>query len=357
MHILSRYIGKVILSTTLLTAFLVVSIDMLFLIVNELRAVGEGDYTFLKAIQYILFTAPGRLYFIFPMASLIGALLGLGLLAGHSELIVMRSAGVSIMQISGAVLRAALLLVLFITLIGEFVVPNATRYAEIFRETSITGDQTVTTPQGTWIRSGENFIRVKQILPNGNLEGIIRYEFDENNQLKNTAYAQHAEYDNSSQLWKVYNIKQTNLDQQPVTVEDISEQAWNLALQPRLLNVLVEQPDSLSLVGLYNYINYLQDNHLRAQEYTLTFWKKIWQPLATLVMVFIAIPVIFGPLRSATMGLRLLIGVLLGFTFYILNQLFGPLSLVYSPFPPAIAAVLPSFIFAIGAIVLFKRTR
>ena len=357
MHILSRYIGKTVFFTTLLTAFLVVSIDMLFLIVNELRAVGEGDYTVFKAVQYILLVSPSRLYFIFPMASLIGALLGLGLLAGHSELIVMRSAGVSILQISGAVLRAALVLIKLVTLIGEFVVPHTVRYAEIFRENAIAGEQTLTTPQGTWVRSGKNFIRIKQILPNGELLGIIRYEFDQANQLKNTAYAERAEYLSATNQWKVYNIKQTNLDQKPVTVEHVAEQEWNFDLQPRLLNVLVEQPDSLSVVGLYNYINYLQDNNLRAQEYILTFWKKIWQPFATLVMVFIAIPVIFGPLRSATMGLRLLTGVLLGFGFYILNQLFGPLSLVYSPFPPLLAAMLPSLLFAVGAVVLFRRIR
>lgn len=355
MNILSRYIGKTVIFTTLLTMFLIVSIDMLFLLVNELRALGEGDYTLAKIFQYVLLVMPSRLYFVFPMASLVGALLGLSLLAEHSELIVMRAAGVSILQISGAVLKGALLLVLAITLMGEFVVPQTTRYAEILREKSVNSDETVITPQGTWIRSGENFVRIKEILTNGALLEVIRYEFDENNQLKSAASANRVKFSADTGTWMAYEVEKTNFNQQEISVEQVAEESWPLTISPRLLNVLREQPESLSMLGLLNYIHYLEANDLRTQEYSLTFWKKFWQPLATLVMVFIAIPVIFGPLRSATMGLRIIAGVMLGFAFYVLNQLFGPLSLVYAAFPPALAALLPSLIFAALSLWLFRR--
>jgi lipopolysaccharide export system permease protein len=357
MRILSNYIGRTIFFTTLLTTFLVVSIDLLFLVVNELRAVGEGDYTLLKMLEYILLVLPERLYFVFPMASLVGALLGLGLLAGNSELVVMRSSGVSILQISGAVLRTAFLMVIFITLFGELVVPQAMRHAEMLREKAVSGSQTVITPQGTWIRDGENFVRIKEILPSGELIGVIRYEFNAQHELHSSTYATHAEYLAEEQQWIMYDVKQTIINGQETAVSTFPEIKWKSDIQPQLLNILVEEPESLSIIGLVNYIQYLQDNHLRSQEYTLALWQKIVQPLATLVMVFIAIPVIFGPLRSATMGLRLLTGVLLGFGFYILNQLFGPLSLVYGSFPAPLAASLPSLVFALGGIILFRRIR
>ena len=189
MRIIPNYIGRTILFTTLLATFLIINIDMLFLLVNELRAMGEGEYTLWKVVQYIFLVSPERLYFIFPMASLVGALMGLGLLAGHSELIVMRSGGVSLLQITWAVLRAALLLVLLITLFGELVVPHTVRYAEILREKAVSGDQTVITPQGTWIRDGENFVRIKQILPQGELLDVIRYEFNHQRELQTATYA------------------------------------------------------------------------------------------------------------------------------------------------------------------------
>jgi lipopolysaccharide export system permease protein len=247
--------------------------------------------------------------------------------------------------------------VLAITLFGEFVVPHATRYAEIFRESAITGNQTVTTPQGTWIRDGLNFIRVKQILPDGELLGVIRYEFNEQRQLQSATYAERAKYSTQQKQWQMYDVKQTTLSKEGVTVLTAPEQTWKADIKPSLVNILIEQPDSLSILGLLNYIDYLRDNQLRTQEYALALWKKLWQPMATLVMIFISIPVILGPLRSATMGLRLLTGVMLGFGFYILNQLFGPLSLVYSSFPPILAASLPSLLFALGGFLLLKRVR
>ena len=275
-------------------------------------------------------------------------------MASHSELVVMRSSGVSLLQISGAVLRAALLMVLVITLFGEFVVPATARYAETLREQAVTGSQTVITPQGTWIRDGENFVRIKEILPEGKLLGIIRYEISKNNELLRVTYAESAEHQPHKNIWEMYNVKQTNLEGEEITTAVMSHSPWQTNIHPRLLNILVEEPESLSMLGLFNYIRYLKANNLRMQEYSLALWKKIWQPIATLVMVFIAIPVIFGPLRSATMGLRLLTGVLLGFSFYVLNQLFGPLSLVYG-LPIPLATILPSLIFATGGLLLFRR--
>ncbi len=355
MRILSNYIGRTILFTILLTVFLIVSIDMLFLLVNELRAVGEGNYTIFTAFQYILLVLPERLYFLFPMACLVGALVGLGLLAGHSELIVMRSSGVSLLQITGAVLKAAFILVVVITLFGELVVPRAVRYAEVLREQATSGSQSVVTPQGTWMRDGNHFVRIKQILPNGDMKGIIRYTFDDKHDLESATYAERAEFNSDNSKWTLYNVKETDFAEKELTVFTADEKPWDTTIQPRLINILIEEPESLSILGLLNYIQYLRDNQLRTQEYSLTLWKKLWQPFATMVMVFIAIPVIFGPLRSATMGLRLLTGVMLGFAFYILNQLFGPLSLVYGAFPPFLAAILPSIVFGIGGLILYRR--
>jgi lipopolysaccharide export system permease protein len=79
------------------------------------------------------------------------------------------------------------------------------------------------------------------------------------------------------------------------------------------------------------------------------------QPFATLVMIFLAIPFIFGPLRSVSMGLRIMAGVIVGFGFYILNQFLGPMSQVYQ-IPAVVAALVPTMVFAmLGAFLLFLR--
>ena len=89
--------------------------------------------------------------------------------------------------------------------------------------------------------------------------------------------------------------------------------------------------------------------------YQLNMWSKIFQPLSVAVMMLMALSFIFGPLRSVSMGMRVVTGISFGFLFYVLDQIFGPLSLVYN-IPPILGALLPSAaFFAISVYMLLKR--
>ncbi|MDG4870007.1 LptF/LptG family permease, partial [Guyparkeria sp. 1SP6A2] len=88
-----------------------------------------------------------------------------------------------------------------------------------------------------------------------------------------------------------------------------------------------------------------------ASRYELALWRKLTQPFSIGVMMLMALSFIFGPLRSVTMGARILSGVIAGFTFYISSEFFGPLSLVYG-FPPAFGAIAPSLVFLTIAVML-----
>jgi lipopolysaccharide export system permease protein len=72
-------------------------------------------------------------------------------------------------------------------------------------------------------------------------------------------------------------------------------------------------------------------------------------------MMLMALSFIFGPLRSVPMGVRVVTGISFGFLFYVLDQIFGPLSLVYN-MPPVLGALLPSMLFLlISVYMLLKR--
>ncbi|MDF5068552.1 LptF/LptG family permease, partial [Vibrio parahaemolyticus] len=91
-----------------------------------------------------------------------------------------------------------------------------------------------------------------------------------------------------------------------------------------------------------------------ASRYELAFWRKLTQPLSIAVMMLMALSFVFGPLRSVTMGARVLSGVVAGFTFYISSEFFGPLSLVYG-ISPVFGALAPSLVFLAIAIALLRR--
>ena len=104
MSLLARYIGRTVFLNTLLVLLVLVSISSLFSFIGELDDVGKGDYTVKTALIYILLGMPGIAYELFPSSVLLGSLLGLGAMASHSELTVMRSAGISIGQLQGPLL-------------------------------------------------------------------------------------------------------------------------------------------------------------------------------------------------------------------------------------------------------------
>ena len=103
MSLLARYIGRTVLLNTLLVLLVLVALSALFSFIRELDDVGKGDYSVKTALIYILLRMPGSAYELFPSSVLLGSLLGLGAMASHSELIVMRSAGISIPQIARSV--------------------------------------------------------------------------------------------------------------------------------------------------------------------------------------------------------------------------------------------------------------
>lgn len=73
-------------------------------------------------------------------------------------------------------------------------------------------------------------------------------------------------------------------------------------------------------------------------------------------MLLVALSFIFGPLRSVTMGARMLLGVITGFVFHMTNQVFGPIAQVFH-LPPVLGALLPSLLFAAAAIYVMQRQR
>jgi lipopolysaccharide export system permease protein len=82
----------------------------------------------------------------------------------------------------------------------------------------------------------------------------------------------------------------------------------------------------------------------------------VFTPLALLVMIFLATPFVFGQLRSVSVGQRIMVGLIFGISFYILNQMFNHLGLAYD-FSPFMSAVIPSLAFLILAVVLLRRVQ
>lgn len=348
---LDRYIGKSVFVAILAVLGIILGLASLFAFIDEMGDISD-TYTLMDASSFVLLTAPRRLYDMLPMAGLIGCLIGLGNLASHSELTIMRSAGVSVGRIVWAVMKPMLVLMLAGVLIGEYVAPVAENQAQAARSLAQGGGEAQTSKRGVWHRQGEEYVHINSVQPGGLLYGVTRYRFDNERRLQASSFTRSARYETDH--WQLTDVTTTHFRGTSTEVVKAAEERWDVALTPELLSTVVVAPESLSITGLWTYIKYLGDQGLNNERYWLAFWTKVLQPLVTAALVLMAISFIFGPLRSVTLGQRVFTGVLVGFVFRIIQDLLGPSSQVFG-FSPLLAVALPAGVCALAGVWMLRR--
>jgi lipopolysaccharide export system permease protein len=192
------------------------------------------------------------------------------------------------------------------------------------------------------------------VLPNGVLFGVTRYQFDSQGRLSSSSFSRRATFQGDH--WLEEDGTVTEIGEESSAKKTFKLRRWDTDLSPDLLNVLVLEPEALSIQKLYSYSRYLEQQGIESNEYWLVFWQKVLQPFATASLVIIAISFIFGPLREVTTGFRIFTGVIVGIVFRTSQDLLGPSSLVFG-FSPLIAVVVPIVICLLVGIVLLQRSR
>ena len=352
MKILDRYIAVTIIVSTLLALLVLLVLDGFFSFVTEIGNIGRGQYGLPQALLFVLLTLPNRASEMMPMATVLGALLGLGALANHSELVAIRAAGISTQRIVWSALRAGLMVVVAAIVVGEFIAPPSEQYAQRMRALAESQHIVWQSDDGFWARDGMNFVNIKQILPGGRLNGIDIYQFDPDHRLREATYARTAIY--MDKKWWLQGVKQSYIGKDGVVTREQGNVTWDALLSPDVLKVVIVNPGDLSIWELQKYITYLRDNGLDAKSYQLALWNKLIAPLTTLVMLLFAVPFAFGPLRSAGSGQRIVVGVLIGVGFYLFSQILGHLGQVYGLNPLFSAAFPPLLFFGAGVVALYK---
>jgi len=352
MGILDRYIGKTIFASTFLSLFVLIGLSGIIKFVEQMRSVGQGTYDAWAAAYFVILKMPVEIAVFFPMAALIGALIGLGSLASSSELVVMQAAGLSKLRIAGSVLKTAIPMVLMVMVLGEFVAPKTDKEAYSMRAQAKHGQQTVSDKYGVWVKDADSFVSIGRMNSQAELFNVQLYFFNKQMQLERAIVAQKAVYQQGS--WLLQNISRTFFSADNTASEKLQEFVWQTKLTPKKLEVILSEPEKMSMRDIYNYIHYLEVNEQDASRYWLTFWRKAVLPFTVIVMMLLSVSFIFGGLRSVAMGTRLIFGIASGFTFHVLGELFGPVSLVFE-FPPILGALLPSLLVLAIALYLLKR--
>ncbi|WP_199915697.1 LPS export ABC transporter permease LptG [Saccharobesus litoralis] len=350
MKIVDFHIGRAIMQSTFVSLFVLTSLSGLIRFVEQLRSIGRGTYDIMDACLFVLYTVPRDIEVFFPMAALLGGLLGMGALASNSELIVMMASGLSKLDIIKSAMKTTTILVVAVLLLGEFVAPQSEAKAKNLRSSEIYAN--VVNKQGVWAKDGDDFIHIKTIAENGLLKGLTIFDFDDQLQLQKVSHIKQAKFQGDS--WLVDGYSRTYLTDSAIVAEQVQDTSWQSSLTPDKLSIVSVKPEALSLYDLQGYLEYLNANEQDDSRYQLAFWRKLLQPVTVAVMMLMALSFIFGPLRSTSMGARILMGVVIGFGFHIANRIFGPVALVYE-LPAVIGALMPSVVFVGLAAYLINR--
>ena len=349
--LVDRYVGRSIALSTALVMAVLLGIFMLAVFVDELPDIGHGSYGLLDILQFTLLTQPRRLYEAFPAMLLIGSLMGLSLLARNSEIVAMRAAGISVGRILGAAAKTGIIFVVLAAALGEFVVPRAETMAQSGRAMAL-AKAVQEDKLGVWLRDENAIINFREALPDRSLVGLNVLEFQDPLTLDRTLSAKRARP--VGKHWQLEQVEETHFENGRVRTSRHDVLPWYPSITSGVADVFTVRPEGLSVFHLYRYIEHLQRNAQDARRYRVVFWQKIFTPVAALMMLFLAAPIVFRPLRSGGLAQRIFIGVMLGLAFIIINRSFGFLGVLYG-MPPLLGALLPIVLFALFALWMLRR--
>jgi lipopolysaccharide export system permease protein len=352
---LDRYLYRTVLLYTAMAMGVLLTLGALFVFISQQSDIGVGDYRTGDAFLYTFLNLPEQIFELLPIGALIGALMGLGNLAAGSELVVTRASGVSVWRIAWPVGVAGLTLSLMMYGIGEYVAPPMAQFAKREKTTSKLADVSFAGSSSAWVKDGNLILRVQTGEVDQSFGGVSLFELEGSNRLKSIQRAERISVADPGH-WRLHNVATTRFADDHIDSSLVNEVTMRSTVNPDFLGLAATDPDLLTLRGLKSYIDHLRRNNLDPKSYEIGYWSRIARMFAVIIVTLLALPFVFGPLRTTGAGTRTVIGVMLGVVFFLITrtvenggQLFG--------MNPALVGWLPTAVIGFATLVAISRTR
>jgi lipopolysaccharide export system permease protein len=291
--IISQYMMRAIIAATALVLIVLLALAGLFEFIAELDDT-QGNYQTPRVILYTLLRLPQLAFEMLPVAVLIGSLLALGGLAANSEIIVMRSSGLSIRRLSGMVAITGFALLVFTGLLGEFIGPPLDYYARNMRLQARYEQEDDRLGNETWVRDGPVMLHLERVSAEFEFGAVYMFLLDENDGLAAIAKADNSGIDDDDR-WILENLRETRFQDDGVRVVESSIAVESFNIDAEVLGI-----------------------------------------------------------STGGAGARLLIGVVIGLAYYLASEMLANSGQVFN-LDPALVAWLPSL--ALAAVTLFALNR
>ena len=354
---------------------------LFFDLVDELQSLGRGNpleggvYQLRHALLFVTLLLPSRLYELLPISVLIGTIIVMARLAQSSEYTILRTSGLGPWRALRILLTLGSFFVLFSFLVGDYVAPAADRASQLLKaryQSRVMVGQT-----GAWLREKTDLssfvVNVKSLSPENAMLSVQIYEFNGRNQVMSVTKAERARF-GQGEAWELEGVLRTEfsapthqVDATRAAVEsgeagprsDLRIQrlkadtlSWPTQITAEMVSVALLRPDRMRTIDLFTYIRHLEANGQTAQRYEIEFWKKVFYPLSCLVMVVLALPFAYLNMRSGGIATYVFGGVMIGISFFLLNNVFGYIGNL-SNWQPWFAAAAPGLLYSAISLTAF----
>ncbi len=351
---IALYMAKlfVLRSLAVLAALVIIlqTLDLLGESGKILRVAGNGDA---ELWHYVSLRLPQLIARFLPFSVLLGTLITLATLNQNSEIVSMKAAGISAHQIIAPLMVASLLIAAITFVFQERIVTRATAslaawqavdYGKIPKESGIANN--------VWVRDGDDLIYAASVSGRGastRLTGVKLYD-REGGTLVRTVEAESGRPAQGGWLLErptLFNVADTTQKSAPslVVAQGVDPTQFTLA------NV---DPDEQDFATLKGSIRQMEEAGRPTGPLQAGLWHKISGPLSAVLMPLLAGVAAFGLARSGQLAVRAIIGMALGFAYFVADN-FALAMGNFGAYPPLLAAWAPFALFLlIGETVLIR---
>lgn len=328
--------------------------------VSRLQEHADVGYQLRHAVLQVLLMIPGHLYELLPITVLIGTIFVMARLAANSEFTILRISGLGPLQALSTLIALGVCFAALTFLFGDYLAPlanSASQNMQIRFSGQLTRGQT-----GAWIRDQDadsnSAINIGSLTPDAQMKGIRIFQLNrQNGQLQSYLRAESGQFAN--QEWILHEAQQRNLpitsspDQKPNIQLSFHESlAWPSNISSNMVAAALISPDRMKTWDLHRFIQHLKANKQSSQHYEIEFWRKIFYPLSCLVMMVLALPFAYLHFRKSNITAMVFIGVLIGISFFLLNNVSGFIGNLHN-WPPWLAAGLPGMSYSLLSLAAF----
>tara|TARA_R110000782_G_scaffold167129_4_gene259127 strand:- start:13585 stop:14685 length:1101 start_codon:yes stop_codon:yes gene_type:complete len=333
-------------------AVVLMTLDLLGESGKVLAAPGNGEA---ELWRYTGLRLPQIIATFLPFSVLLGTLITLATMNQHSEIVSMKAAGLSAHQILAPLIAAAMGIAIVSFVFNERIVARAAATLDAWESVDfgeIPRDSGVKT--NIWVREGNNLVTAGIIAGRGDSVTLQQVEIYHrvNNRLVDIVRAPHGRYDPVAKNWILENARLFDVNRG--TSKMLGTIHAGDGIRPDQFTLAKVDADGLTFSQLRQAIGDLRDAGRPTKALEADLWHKISKPLSAVLMPLLGSVAAFGLARSGHLFVRAVIGMGLGFAYFVADN-FALAMGNLGAYPPFLAAWAPFCLFLLlGEAVLIR---